>query len=200
VDAASVFEQTDRELWIVTARAGERVGGLVATFVNQASIVPELPRVVVGLAKQHHTSELVEQSGAFALHLIAEARLDWVWRFGLQSGHKTDKLTGLTWSAGATGSPLLHGSLGWLDCRVEARLDTGDRRLYLAEIVEAISLADWPKPNVKERFAPQVPLTLRGLLRLAPPENLQELKTLMVRDIAIDAAAIRSWRNRGRVE
>jgi flavin reductase (DIM6/NTAB) family NADH-FMN oxidoreductase RutF len=200
VNAAAVFDQTDRELWIVTARAGERVGALVATFVNQASIVPEMPRVVVGLAKQHYTSTLVEESGAFALHLIAEARLDWVWRFGLQSGDETDKLSGLACSSGTTGSPLLHGALGWLDCRVEARLDTGDRRLYLAEIVEARLLDDWPKPTVNGRLSPQAALTMQGLLRLAPPEKLQELKAQLTRDIAIDASAIQNWRNCGCAE
>jgi flavin reductase (DIM6/NTAB) family NADH-FMN oxidoreductase RutF len=185
VNAAAIFDRTDRELWIVTARAGERVGGLVATFVNQASIVPELSRVLVGLAKQHHTSSLVEESGAFALHLIDEARLEWVWRFGLHSGREIDKLTGLAWSPGATGSPLLDGALGWLDCRVEARLDTGDRTLYLAEIIEAKSLS------------PGHPLTAKTMLRLAPPERLQELKAQMSRGIAIETAAIQRWRKPG---
>lgn len=188
MDASAVFGQTDREIWIVTARAGERVGGLVATFVNQASIVPEMPRVVVGLAKQHFTSELVEESGAFALHLIDEARIDWVWRFGLQSGRATDKFDGLTWSSGATGSPLLHDSIGWLDCRVEAQLDTGDRMLYLAEILDAKLLL---------RLAP---LTTATMLQLAPPDKLKELKAQMTRDIAIDASAIQNWRKRDRVE
>jgi flavin reductase (DIM6/NTAB) family NADH-FMN oxidoreductase RutF len=197
VNAAAVFEQTDREIWIVTACAGERRGGLVATFVNRASIVPEMPRVTVGLAKQHYTSTLVDQSGAFALHLIAEARLDWVWLFGLQSGYDLDKLSGLTWSTGSTGSPLLHGALSWLDCRVEARLDTGDRTLYLAEIVEAQLLANLPQSSVVEPSRPQSPLTLGALLRQAPPEKLHELKAKMTRDIAIDEAAIKKWRNCG---
>ncbi len=57
--AAALFARTDRELWLLTAAAGGRRGGLIATFVSQASIVPDLPRVVVGLAKQHHTWQLV---------------------------------------------------------------------------------------------------------------------------------------------
>src|SRR5262249_57546568 len=50
MDAASgLFALTDRELWLVTARAGERRGGLIATFASDASIGPEFPRVAVGL-------------------------------------------------------------------------------------------------------------------------------------------------------
>src|SRR5215469_11012420 len=122
--ASTLFAWVDRELWLVTAQAGGRRGGLIATFVNQASIVPELPRVVVGLAKQHQTWDLVEASGAFALHLVGEQHLDWVWRFGLESGRYADKFRGLSPRAEATGSPLLDEAVGWLDCRVEDRLDT----------------------------------------------------------------------------
>src|SRR5215831_15768169 len=99
---ANVFAQLDRELWLLTAAAGDRRGGLIATFVSQASIVPEMPRVLVGLARQHHTWGLVEAAGAFALHLLAEDQLDRVWRFGLESGRDGDKLAGLPVRVGAT--------------------------------------------------------------------------------------------------
>jgi flavin reductase (DIM6/NTAB) family NADH-FMN oxidoreductase RutF len=180
--SANLFAQLDRELWLLTAAAAGRRGGLIATFVSQASLVPDLPRVLVGLAKQHHTWELVEASGAFALHLLDEPHLDWVWRFGLRSGRDGDKLAGLAVRTGASGSPVLTDARGWLDCRVEARLDTGDRTVYLAEVLA--SRLDRPG---------QV-LTVSRLLQLAPPEQLRELKEQVARDSAIDAAAIHVWR------
>ena len=184
MDAVTVFAQLDRELWLVTACAGARRGGLIATFVNQASIVPEAPRMLVGLARHHYTWELIEASNAFALHLFDEEHLDWVWRFGLRSGREQDKLAGLTHRSGTTGSPLLSDALGWLDCRVEARLDTGDRTVYLAEVVQA------------ELSCQTQPLTVKRLLQLAPPDKLRELKDQMTRDSTVDAEAIRLWRQR----
>src|SRR5437588_5080017 len=154
-DATELLERANAELWIITSRAGQRTGGLVATFVSAASIVPDLPRVVVGVARQHYTWELIEASGAFALRLVDEAHLEWVWRFGLQSGRTADKLDSLAWHAGATGSPLLEEALGWLDCRVEARLDAGDRTIYLAEVTDARS------------FAVGTPLALQRMVQLA---------------------------------
>jgi flavin reductase (DIM6/NTAB) family NADH-FMN oxidoreductase RutF len=180
--AATLFAQIDRELWLLTAAAGPRRGGLVATFVSQASLAPELPRVLVGLAKHHFTWELVEASSAFALHLLGEEHIDWVWRFALQSGRDVDKLAGLSFSTGAGGSPRLDGVLGWLDCRVEARLDTGDRTVYLGEVVDAH--ADQCR----------APLTLKRALQLATPEQLRELKRLIAHDSALDAEAIHRWR------
>jgi len=180
--AAALFAWLDREIWLVTAQAGGRRGGLIATLVAEASIVPDLPRVAVGLARQHHTWELVEASGAFGLHLIGEANLDWVWRFGLVSGHDQDKFAGLETATAATGSPLLAGCIGWLDCRVEARLDTGDRTLYLADVVQ----------GVIANYGP--PLTLKRLLQIAPPDRLAELKRQRFCDSHIDAEAIQAWR------
>lgn len=180
--SATIFAQLDREIWLVTARDGARRGGLIATFVNQASIVPELPRVVVGIAKHHHTWELIEASGAFALHLLGEDQLDLVWRLGLGSGRDHDKLAGLAVRAGTTGSPLLSDVLAWLDCRVEAKLDTGDRTLYLAEVVQA------------ECVRTQQPLTTRRLVGRVPPEHLTRLQDALAHDSALDAAAIIAWR------
>jgi flavin reductase (DIM6/NTAB) family NADH-FMN oxidoreductase RutF len=183
-DVNQVFATIDRELWLVTARAGFRRGGLLATFVNQASIVPDLPRVLVGLARQHFTHELVEASGAFALHLLGEEHLEWAWRFGLESGQDVDKLAGLAHTDKATGSPVLTEAPAWLDCRVEARLDSGDRTIYLAEVVDGHMVGNQPV------------LTVKRLLQLAPGDKLRQLKEALARDGQVDAAAIRAWRRK----
>ena len=126
---------------------------------------------------------MIEAANAFALHLLGEEHLEWVWRFGLRSGRHLDKLEGMPTTDGPTGSPLLTDALGWLDCRVEGRLDTGDRTVYLAEVIG----------GRLRRAAP--PLTVRAMLRLAPADRLKELQEQMGQDIAVDAAAIRAWRS-----
>jgi flavin reductase (DIM6/NTAB) family NADH-FMN oxidoreductase RutF len=181
-DVSTLFAALDPPLWLLTARDASRRGGLIATFVNQASIVPDLPRVLVGLARQHYTHELVEASGAFALHLLGERHLDLVWLFGLQSGRVSDKLLGLAYSEKATGSPVLADVLGWLDCRVESRLDTGDRTVYLAEVLDG------------GMTGPDPVLTIQRMLNLAPSDKLRQLKESVARDGQVDEAAIRSWR------
>jgi flavin reductase (DIM6/NTAB) family NADH-FMN oxidoreductase RutF len=182
-DAAKLFKTLDRELWVVTAQAGSRRGGLIATFVSNSSLVPESPRVVVGLAKHHYTWGLVEASRAFVLHLVGEDQLQRVWHFGLQSGRDCDKLDGVATRVGVTGGPILQDAPAWLECQVEVSVDIGDRTLYLAEVVDA--------------SAPSIPpvLTFRRLLELAPPDRLRELEDRITRDIAIDAEAIRAWRS-----
>jgi flavin reductase (DIM6/NTAB) family NADH-FMN oxidoreductase RutF len=184
-EIAQVFALTDREVWLLAARHGSARAGLIATFVNQASIVPDAPRVVVGLAKQHHTWQAVDASRRFVLHLLAEDQIDLVWRFGLQSGREVDKWAGLACDDSALGGPRVKEALAWIDCRVEAALDIGDRTIYAAEVL-AVSL---------ERTAP--PLTMRRLIELAPPECLRAMRDGLLRDGAVDAAAIQQWRTQG---
>jgi flavin reductase (DIM6/NTAB) family NADH-FMN oxidoreductase RutF len=177
-----IWAELNPVVWLATSRFGNAAGGLIATFVNQASIVPDCPRMVIGLSRQHHTTSLLDKSGAFALHLVDEEHIDWVWRFGLQSGWKVDKLQGIDHQVRATGSPILTEARCWLDCRVEARLDTGDRTIYLAEVVDA-------------DHRPRSPiLTVQRLMQLAPADKLQLLNELHERDEKVDAQAIRAWR------
>lgn len=177
---AAVYRLYDPPLWIVTASDGGNRGGLVATFVARASIVRRLPRMLVGIAKHHHTWGLIEGGGRFALHLLRADQLDLIWRFGLQSGHSTDKFADLAWATTPAGQPRLPETLAWLDCRVETSLDSGDRTLYLAAVTAGAAEAQ------------DAPLTVKGLFRDAPPERRAALDRLYARDGEIDAAAIRA--------
>lgn len=183
VDACSeIFNRLDRELWVITAQAGERQSGLIATYVSRVSLVPALPRVTIAIAKHHFTRELIEASNSFCMHLVDT--IDWVWRFGNQSGGDVDKFQGLATTTGASGSPILTAAPGWMDCRIEARMDTGDRTIYLAKVIDA------------RAKSPAAPLTFKRMLELAPADKLQKLKLDMDKDVELDRAAILDWRRK----
>ncbi len=181
---AKVYAQLDPPLWLVTAAAGSRHGGLIVTTVTQASIVSEMPRQLITVDKRHNTHALIEESGAFAMHLIDETQLDLVWQFGLQSGRDVDKLAGLLFRTGATGSPLLPEALAWFDCRVEARVDSGDRTVYLAAVVDG-------RLERTDR-----PLTSRRFFEIAPPDKQKIMSAQYDHDARLDAVAIQQWREK----
>jgi flavin reductase (DIM6/NTAB) family NADH-FMN oxidoreductase RutF len=183
-EISKVYTQLDPPLWLVTAAHGGRRGGLIATTVTQASIVDSMPRQLITVGKRHYTHALIEASGAFAMHLIDETQLNLVWRFGLQSGRDVDKLAGLEFRTGATGSPLLAEALAWFDCRVEARMDSGDRTVYLAAVVDG-------RP---QRTDP--PLLNRRFFAIAPPDKQKIMSEQYDHDARLDAGAIQQWRNK----
>jgi flavin reductase (DIM6/NTAB) family NADH-FMN oxidoreductase RutF len=180
----AVFHLYDPPLWLVTSAAGDRRGGFIATFVVRASIVAELPRMVVGVARHHHTWGLIEASGRLALHLLRADDLDAVWRFGLATGHETDKLAGLAVRHTPDGNPLYPEAMSWLDCRVEDSQDSGDRSIYLTAVTG----------GAVQRQGPV--LGVAGLLAGAPPGRRAALDRLYARDQHIDAEAIRAFRAR----
>ncbi len=131
----SIFRLVNREVWIVTAANGERRGGLVATWVSQASMDTESPTVLAGIAPNHFTAELIDASGSFAVHLISMQHIEAAWSFAIGSGRMRDKFEHIAAASGETGSPILRDCLAWLECRVFARLDAGDRIYYWADVV-----------------------------------------------------------------
>jgi len=180
---SKVYAQLDPPLWLVTAAHGERRGGFIATTVAQASIVSEMPRQLITVNKRHYTHGLIEASEAFAMHLIDETQLDLVWRFGLQSGRDVDRFAGLLFRTGTTGSPLLPAALGWFDCRVEDRMDSGDRTIYLVAVVD----------GRLERTDP--PLANRRFFEIAPPDKQKIMDEQYERESRLDAKAIQQWRD-----
>lgn len=110
--------------------------------IGGASIVPERPRVVTQIYKTNLSHEMITGSGAFALNFLRADQLDWIDRFGMHSGRDRNKLEGLEYRAGETGSPLLADCWGWLDCRVVNAMDGGDMTCFLAEVVDGLTISD----------------------------------------------------------
>ena len=176
-----VFRALDRELWVVTAAHGAKRGGLVATWISQTSLDSATPRVVAGLAPNHHTTELVLASGAFGLHLLAARHMPLVWRFAIGSGRDRDKLAELATTNVVTGSPILGDCVAWLDCRVIHHIDAGDRFFFWADVMAGARRED-------ER-----PIREQEALATADPAKLEALRDDREADIALQRPMAETW-------
>ena len=172
----------DPVLLAITSQAEGDRGGLIATFVSNASIVPDFPRLMVGIARQHHTWSLIENSNSCAVHLLGRHQLDWVWELGTGTGKQIDKLADFELTRWVTGAPILSEAIAAFDCLVEARFDTGDRTIYLLEVLEARKMKD----ESVMRFS--------DLWKMADQEQRSLLNRLLQQDQQLDRAAICRWR------
>jgi flavin reductase (DIM6/NTAB) family NADH-FMN oxidoreductase RutF len=179
-----LFEFVDREIWIITSADGERRGGLVATWVQSSSLDPDEPIVTVSISDNHFTRELIDASGAFGLHLLAENQTDLAFNFCRDSGRDRDKLAGMHWQAGATGCPLLADCLAAAECRVVDRYEAAGRVLYFADVVSQ---------DVR-RQAP--PLSEQHFIQSASPEQRAKLRADRQTDVRVIRHAIHKWRKR----
>ena len=41
---------------------------------------------------------------------------------------------GIEWREGETGAPLLEGALGWIECRLDRELETGDHTFFVGAV------------------------------------------------------------------
>ena len=185
VNAHELFDQSAAPVWLVTVESEGERAGLVCTTVMSASIIPTMPRVIVTLAKQHHTAGLVRSRGAFALSLLGQSQLDLALRFGIQSGHEVDKWGSLNVVETPDGHPVFPDVVGWVDCRVEACFDSGDRWIVLAECRTCYRADDVPT------------MTVADLVGGADSSQKAELKRLRQRDAERDANAIQAWKAAG---
>jgi flavin reductase (DIM6/NTAB) family NADH-FMN oxidoreductase RutF len=127
-------------VYVVTARHEERQNGMTAAWVSQVSFRP--PLVMVSIAPERYTHELIERSGHFAVNALHEGQTELARGFGFRSGRKTDKLAGVPHHAAANGSPVLDEALAYLECRVVDRVTAGDHTLFLGEVVGGDVLND----------------------------------------------------------
>ena len=168
---AAVLDKMDFEVFVLTAADGGRCNGQIVSWVMPATIVPQVPRLLVGVGRMTYTRELIEASRKFALTLLGEDQWPWVPHFGFRSGRDVDKFATVPFKHGVTGSPLLPGVVGYLECQVRAALDAGAHFFYLADILEGKLVSD------------REPLRLHQFPEVLPPEEMATMRRLLEQDI-----------------
>ena len=134
------------QLWspiaAVTSRWRGKTNAQIAVAIGAASIVPEMPRVLVQIYKQNYSHELIQRSKAFAVNFLSREQLQYIKDFGLVSGRQVDKLASVPHEFGVSGSPILADCWGYLDCRVVNAMDGGDMTCFLGKVLDGRTLRD----------------------------------------------------------
>jgi flavin reductase (DIM6/NTAB) family NADH-FMN oxidoreductase RutF len=119
---------------IVTAAHGNRIHGMTVSAFASVSLDP--PLVLVCADKTSHTLEVVEAGGVFAVNVLAAGQEALSNRFASKKDEHR-RFEGIPWRRGATGAPLLEGTVASLDCRVVAAHDAGDHVIYVGQVESA---------------------------------------------------------------
>lgn len=155
-DIRDMLSALTSPLLAVTTVHDGKANGQIAVAGLSGSILAEAPRILVALWKANLTHDLVRASGVLAVHLLPaapddalRAALDLVHTLGMRSGRDGDKLAGVPWRPGVTGSPILAGARTYVEGRVVAVLDGGEMTVFLADVVAGGRLREgdpltWP--------------------------------------------------------
>jgi flavin reductase (DIM6/NTAB) family NADH-FMN oxidoreductase RutF len=134
---------------IVTTRAGERVHGMTVSAFAELSLVP--PLVLVCAEKSSNTLPMIEESGVFAVNMLAHDQSALSNRFASKRD-EWRRFEGLEYDTGPTGAPLLRGVVANLDCRVVASHAHGDHVIYVGMVLETRSFDRPPLLYFRSRY------------------------------------------------
>jgi flavin reductase len=112
-------------------------GRLALTVGSLASLSLEPPLVGVAIGLEAAMHELLREAGRFGVSLLAGDQEGLAQHFA-RGVPPIALWHGIEWRPGpATGSPLLDGAVGWLECRVDAEYPAGDHSLFVGAVVAA---------------------------------------------------------------
>ena len=139
--------QTFRQAWgrfatgvsiVTTLTPDGEVHGMTANGINSVSLDPLLVLVCAGHTTTSHP--MIQQSGRFAISILAEDQRDVAEYYARKTEDKTGDLD-FTLSQAASGSAFVDGSLAQMDCKVVAAHVEGDHTIFIGQ-VEEINIAD----------------------------------------------------------
>ncbi len=134
---------------IVTGMEGdEPVGFSCQSFVS-LSIDP--PFVAVAPGRSSTSWPRIARSGSFCVNVLGEHQEELCRGFAVSGGKKFD---GVEWrSSSITGSPILEGSIAWVDCEVDLVHDAGDHELIMGRVLDLGTEAGLPLLFYRREFA-----------------------------------------------
>ncbi len=109
--------------------------GLPVGFTCQAftSLSLEPPLVALAPAKSSTSWPRISAAGAFCVNILAEHQEALCRTFAVSGG---DKFAGVGWHLGTAGTPVLEGTLAWVECKLEAIYAAGDHELVVGRVLD----------------------------------------------------------------
>jgi flavin reductase (DIM6/NTAB) family NADH-FMN oxidoreductase RutF len=130
----TVMSQFATGVTVITA-GGEGAHGMTANAFTSVSLTPPLVLVCVSRAARMHASILA--AGSFAVSILSADQTeparhfaDWRRPAGMAQFAAVAHRVGRR-----TGSPLLDGALGWVECELDQVHEGGDHSLFLGRVV-----------------------------------------------------------------
>jgi|SRR5690625_150719 len=106
--------------------------GLVVNAFSSLSLDP--PTIIVCVQQKSTSHALLYARDHFAVNMLAVDQIDHAKTLAAKG---TDKFANIPWSAGPFGSPIIQGSVGWLEVVVTERFQATTHTLFVARVVAA---------------------------------------------------------------
>jgi flavin reductase (DIM6/NTAB) family NADH-FMN oxidoreductase RutF len=120
---------------VVTTRGNEHAYGMTANAFSSVSLDP--PLILVCVMARSEGSSHIEQNRCFAVNILQAGQEPLSRYFASRDRPRgLDAFCEVPHRTAASGSPILDGAIGYLDCRLHAAHDAGDHQIFIGEVLE----------------------------------------------------------------
>jgi flavin reductase (DIM6/NTAB) family NADH-FMN oxidoreductase RutF len=140
---SSALRKLEYGVYVVSMGKGTAGNAFTASWVSQVSSEP--PMVALAVHNKHQSSRLLESHGAFVINLLAlnHAEVARTYYGPAESGYAKLKDSQVL-DAPATGTAMINGTDGFLDCKIVSKVAVGNHTLFIAEVMAAELTNDSP--------------------------------------------------------
>jgi len=141
--ATSVFAES---VAVVTVKSGDTLNAMTAAWTIPVSARPTL--VVVHIAPQRYSHDLVMEAKEFGLSILADDQMEVSQQAGTASGRKVNKFASGKIRQKAPkmiSTPLVDGCAATMECKLEKAISMGDHTIFVGRVV-ALEVDPHKKP------------------------------------------------------
>jgi flavin reductase (DIM6/NTAB) family NADH-FMN oxidoreductase RutF len=119
-------------IFILTIGTGPRATGMLASWVMQAGFEPPMVSIAVKLGR--YVCDWLSEGQPFVLNVVAEKQKEFLRHFHEGFAPNESAFEGLAITHCARGVPILCDALGHLECEPVRHVDSGDHRIFVANV------------------------------------------------------------------
>ena len=123
---------------VITVDYEGDVHGMTANAFTSVSLDPQLVLVCVDHKARTHTH--LHEKKRFGVNVLAEnqRRISEYYARPGETHQRAEQEAGACFDRTAHGTPVLHGALAYLECRLHTAQDAGDHTIFIAEIEDVV--------------------------------------------------------------
>jgi flavin reductase (DIM6/NTAB) family NADH-FMN oxidoreductase RutF len=118
---------------VVTTTAESRIHGFTANAF--ASVSADPPTVLICVNRSARAHPLISASQRFCVNILALEQRALAEQFA--DGEPQTRFDGVAYRFGPSGSPILAGTLAYVDCTLGEELTAGTHTIFLGNVIEA---------------------------------------------------------------
>jgi flavin reductase (DIM6/NTAB) family NADH-FMN oxidoreductase RutF len=150
VDIRSVMRYFASAVTVVTGSldTGEHFGLTVTAFTS-VSLDP--PLVLICIRNESSATSLLTKSMRYCVNILADDQKSVAEKFSLAG--EGGRFQNLDFHIGKGGSPIIHGTIGYVDCKIIDVISGGDHTIFMGEAIDVKAEEKQPLLYLNRRYA-----------------------------------------------